>query len=275
MQTSLRVLAAWAALLATFVLVPTAGAAVKASAALVRAGDTFRLEVTVTSTKAFTAATRPSSAKVGKVSLKRVSSAAKKVVLRSGTLTADVATTLSGAQASIKIKTRGATKTLHTKVAAAPPAPTTPTTPTVPTPPATPGAPPASAPTATRNDAAGQQAMTGNLLLEWSSYGSSGMFAEYRRIWMLSDGTFRLNQVDWNTVSGEKCRTAILGTWTFKEGWTSTEKGGLVLVKIGVNTPGSSGDEVLTFANADANAVYIGGSNPVRYERNPQIMQNC
>src|SRR5690349_6907757 len=105
MRTSLRAVAACAALFATFVLVPVAGAAVKASAGLVRTGDTFVLEVTVTSGKAFTAKTRPKSAKVGKVSLKRVSSAAKKVVLRSGALTADTATILSGSQAAIKLKT--------------------------------------------------------------------------------------------------------------------------------------------------------------------------
>ena len=92
---------------------------------------------------------------------------------------------------------------------------------------------------------------------------------------MLADGTFRLDVVDWNTVSGEKCRTAIGGSWTFKEGWTSTEKGGLVLVKVTLTTAQGSGDEVLTFANADPNAVYIGGANPVRYERNPQINNNC
>ena len=41
--------------------------------------------------------------------------------------------------------------------------------------------------------------MTGALLLEWYSFGSSGITAEYRRIWFLADGTFRLNVKDWNT----------------------------------------------------------------------------
>src|SRR3954452_4722885 len=147
MRTSLRFVAACAALLATLALTPAANASIKATAALVRTGDAFRLEVTVTSTKAFTAATRPKSAKVGKVSLKRVSSAAKKVVLRSGALTADVATILSGSQAAIKLKTGGGTKTLRTKIVPAPPhTPTTPapTAPTAPTTPATPGTPPPS-----------------------------------------------------------------------------------------------------------------------------------
>ena len=116
--------------------------------------------------------------------------------------------------------------------------------------------------------------MTGDLMLEWSNFGSTGLTAEYRRIWLLSDGTFALNVVDWMYDMGEKCSSKFRGTWSFKEGWTSTEKGGLVLVKVTLTTAQGSGDEVLTFANADPNAVYIGGTSPVRYERNPQINNN-
>jgi hypothetical protein len=274
MRSSLRVAAACTALLATLVLVPAAGAAVKASAALQRAGDAFRLEVKVTSSKPFTAATRPRSAKVGTLSLKRVSSARKVVIFRSGTVTAADAAKLANSRAAIRVKSRRGVKTLRANVAPAPPAqttPTAPTAPTAPTPPTTPTTP--AAPAVTRDDAAGRAALSGDLLLEWSSYGSRT--AEYRRIWLLTDGSFRLNQVDWNDVSGEICTKATTGTWTFKEGYTSPERGGLVLVKIGITTPSASGDEVLTFAAADRNAVYIGGTNPVRYERNPQIMQNC
>ena len=250
-------------------LAPTAGAAVKASAALVRSGDAFRLEVKVTSTKAFTATTRPRSVKVGRLSLKRAASGRKAVTFRSGSLNAAKATDLAGSRPAIRVGTRGGTKTLRAKVAPAPPESPTGTTPTAP------GTPPPSAPPTTRNDAAGQAAMTGDLLLEWASFGSSGRTAEYRRIWILSDGSFRLNVIDWNDVSGEICRQSITGTWAFKEGYTAEANGGLVLVKIGLTTSGGSGDEVLTFANQDRNAVYVGGSTPVRYERNPQINQNC
>ena len=67
----------------------------------------------------------------------------------------------------------------------------------------------------------------------------------------------------------------MTGTWTFKEGWTADVAGGLVLVKIGLTTAQGAEDLVLTFANAEPNNVYVGGQNPVKYERNPQIMQNC
>ena len=65
------------------VLAPTAGAAVKASAALQRSGDAFVLQVKVTSTKAFTASTRPRSVKVGSLSLKRTRPARKAVTFKS------------------------------------------------------------------------------------------------------------------------------------------------------------------------------------------------
>jgi len=277
MRIPLRAATACAALLATLVLVPAADAAVKASAALQRSGDAFRLEVKVTSSQAFTAATRPRSAKVGKLSLKRTSTARKAVTFRSGPITAEAATKLAGSRAAIRVGFRGTTKTLRAKVAPAPPETPTPGTPTpgTPTAPTTPGTPPATAPGAVRNDAPAQQALAGDLLLEWASFGSSGRTAEYRRIWLLTDGSFRLNVVDYNDVSGEICRQAITGTWTFKEGYTSDANGGLVLAKIGITTSGSTGDEVLTFANADPNSVYVGGSTPWRYARNPQIMQNC
>ncbi|MDA0171305.1 hypothetical protein OJ998_19550 [Solirubrobacter taibaiensis] len=278
MKPFLRVVTACAVVLWTLASVAAADAAVKASAKLVGAGDAIKLEVAVTSSKAFTTQTRPKSVKVGSLALKRVAVSKKAATFRSGVLAADAATKLSGSSAAFKVKSGSGTKTMRAKVAPAPavapvPGPAAPAPGPAAPAPAAPATPPA--PNATRNDAAGQSAMTGDLMLEWYSYASSGQFAEYRRIWLLSDGTFRLNVVDWNTVSGEKCRTAIGGSWTFKEGWTSTEKGGLVLVKVTLTTAQGSGDEVLTFANADPNAVYIGGASPVRYERNPQINNNC
>jgi hypothetical protein len=258
------------ALLAMLVLAPTAGAAVTASAALQRSGDAFVLQVRVTSTKAFTASTRPRSVKVGSLSLKRTASTRKAVTFKSKSLSAAKATSLNGTNAKIRVTSSAGTKTLRATVAGAPPEAPTGTVPTAPT---APGTPPASQPDATRNDAAGQAAMAGDLLLEWSSYGS--VTAEFRRLWFMSDGSFRLNVKDYNNVSGEICRQSVVGTWAFKEGYTHPAGGGLVLVKVGLTTPQGAEDLVLTFANAEPNNVYIGVQNPVKYERNPQIRQDC
>ena len=260
-------LAACAALLAMLVLAPTASAAVKASAALQRSGDAFVLQVRVTSTKAFTASTRPRSVKVGSLSLKRSTSTRKAVTFKSKSISAAEATRLNGSNARIRVTSRSGTKTLRSKVAGAPPEAPTGTAPTAP------GTPPPSQPNATRNDAAGQAAVAGDLLLEWASFGN--VTAEFRRVWLIADGTFRINVVDWMQQTGEKCRESVTGTWTFKEGWTADIAGGLVLVKIGLTSAHGSEDQLLTFANAEPNNVYIGGQNPVKFERNPQIMQNC
>jgi hypothetical protein len=129
----------------------------------------------------------------------------------------------------------------------------------------------------TRDDVAGQTAMStaGDLLLEWYEFGSTGLTAEYRRIWMLADGTFRLNIVDWMDGMGEKCRQAVTGTWAFKEGYTTTYNGGGVVVKVALTlSNGQVGDDIIAFSNVDASHVWV-GANLVQYERNPQIMQNC
>ena len=76
---------------------------------------------------------------------------------------------------------------MRAKVAGAPPEAPTGTTPTPPTTPTNPGTP-RPEPNAVRNDAAGQAAMTGDLLLEWASFGN--LTAEYRRLWFIADGTF-------------------------------------------------------------------------------------
>ena len=39
--------------------------------------------------------------------------------------------------------------------------------------------------------------------------------------------------------------------------------------------PRLASDESSTFGNAEPDNVYVGGQSPVKYERNPQIMQNC
>jgi hypothetical protein len=260
------------ALLAMLVLAPMASAAVKASAALQRSGDAFVLQVRVTSTKAFTASTRPRSVKVGSLSLKRTASTRKAVTFKSKSLSAAKATSLNGSNARIRVTSSSGTKTLRAKVAGAPPEAPVGTAP-VPTAPTALGTPPPSQPNATRDDAAGQAAMAGDLLLEWASFGS--VSAEYRRLLFIAGGAFRLNIVDWMQQTGEKCRQSVTGTWTFKEGWTHPAAGGLVLVKVGLTTAQGAEDLILTFGNAEPNNVYIGASNPVKYERNPQIMQNC
>jgi hypothetical protein len=92
---------------------------------------------------------------------------------------------------------------------------------------------------------------------------------------MLADGTFRLNVIDWNNVSGEMCREAVTGTWAFKEGYTTTYNGGGVVVKVTVTlSNGQTGDDIVAFSNVDASHVWV-GPQLVQYERNPQIMQNC
>src|SRR4051794_3266835 len=158
MRSSLRVAALCTALVASFAfVVPVAGASVKASAALVRAGGALQLEVSVSSTKAFTAATRPKSVKVGSVSLKRTSSGAKQVVFRSGALTAGAATKLAGSRPAIRVKSRAGTRTLRATVTPAPPETPTGAAPAAPGgAPTAPNTPPPSAPNATRNDDAGR-----------------------------------------------------------------------------------------------------------------------
>ena len=168
-------------------------------------------------------------------------------------------TALGGSRVKVELSTAGGARTLRGNVQALPPAPGSP----VPTP-GTPG------PTLVRDDAAGQAAMAaGDLLLEWASFGASGRTAEYRRIWMLGDGSFRLNVIDWNDVSGEICRQTVTGTWVFKEGYTTTYNGGGVVVKVGLAfSNGTGGDEVFAFPTADANSVYVGPQG-VQYSAQP------
>ena len=105
-------------------------------------------------------------------------------------------------------------------------------------------------------------------------FGASGLTAEYRRRWLLQDGSFRRNVVDWMDGPGETCRESVTGTWAFKEGYTTTYNGGGVVVKLTITlSNGQSGDDVLAFPYSSS-TVYV-GTNSIPYERNPQIMQNC
>lgn len=175
---------------------------------------------------------------------------------------------LGGQKIRVRISTRGKTRTVKPTVPALPPAP------------ALPG-PPTGTPTPqinlTRDGAAGQTAMAaaGDLLLEWAEFGASGSTAEYRRIWVLADSTFRMNVIDWNSVSGEICRQTLTGTWAFKEGYTTTYNGGGVVVKVTLTlSNGQVGDDILAFSNVDTSKVWV-GAQLVQYTRNPYIAQNC
>ncbi len=260
--SALRAGAALAALISLFALPATASAAVKTKAALVRETAGVRIEVKVSSTKRFTKATKPRGVKVtaagASYKLKKVASTRKSSTWRSDPAAALEA--VGGQKIKVRISTRGKTRTVKPTVTALPPAPA--------------GTPPIDL---TRDDVAGQTAMStaGDLLLEWYEFGSTGLFAEYRRIWMLADGSFRLNIVDWMDGMGEKCRQVVTGTWAFKEGYTTTYNGGGVVVKVTLTlSDGTTGDDIVAFSNVDTSHVWV-GANLVQYERNPQIMQNC
>lgn len=254
---------------------PASAASLKATVSLQRAGDNATIEVKLTSSRAFTAKTRPKSVKVGSIKLSRVAQKGKVSTWRSAARPAAQIEALAGKKVSIKVTTRAGTKTVRGNAGALPPAQTTPA------PPAGTPAPPA--PTTigqaqlTRNDAAGQAAMGGgDLLLEWASFGTSGRTAEYRRIWFMANGSFRMNFIDWNDVSGEICNHSLIGTWTFKEGYTTDYNGGGVVVKFGLSlSGGQTGDDLIAFANGDSSTVYVGAQNTLKYSRNPQIAQNC
>jgi hypothetical protein len=264
MTTSvLRAGAALAVLVSLFAAPAAASAGVKTKAALVRDAAGVLIEVKVTSTKKFTKATKPRGVKVtaagATYKLKKVASTRKSSTWRSDPAAALEA--IGGQKVKVRISTKGKARTVKPKVTALPPAPPS-------------GNPQIDL---TRDDAAGQNALAfaGDLLLEWASFGSSGRTAEYRRIWLLGDGTFRLNIIDWNDVSGEMCRQAVTGTWVFKEGYTTTYNGGGVVVKVTVTlSDGTVGDDIVAFSNVDTSHVWV-GPQLVQYERNPQIMQNC
>jgi hypothetical protein len=263
-------LSAALAVVAALVLAPAASAAVKTKVALLSARNGgVQLQVRVTSKKPFTRATRPRAVKViagsSSYKLKRAKATRKSSTWRSAVMTGADQTALTqlvDQRVKIQLKTKRGKRTVRATV---PPLP----------PPATNTPPPTSGPQLVRDDAAGQAAMNaGDLLLEWASFGASGQTAEYRRIWLLQDGSFRRNIIDWNSVSGEICREAVTGTWTFKEGYTTTYNGGGVVVKLTITlSNGQSGDDVLAFPNSSS-TVYVGTAG-TPYERNPQIMQNC
>jgi hypothetical protein len=265
MTTSAFRVGAVVAVLASLAVLPaTASAAVKSK--LVRDAAGVHIEVKISSAKRFTKATKPRGVKVtaagATYKLKKAASTRKTSTWRSDPAAALEA--IGGQKVKVRVSTRGRTRTFRPKVIALPPAP-----------PTAPGDLPQVE--LTRDDAAGQNALAvaGDLLLEWASFGSSGRTAEYRRIWMLGDGSFRLNIIDWNDVSGEMCRQAVTGTWAFKEGYTTTYNGGGVVVKVTVTlSNGTVGDDIVAFSNVDTSHVWV-GPQLVQYDRNPQIMQNC
>jgi hypothetical protein len=265
MTTPVRVAGALFVLASLVALPATASAAVKTDVTLVRAADGVRIEVKVRSSKPFKNATKPRGVKViaggATYKLKKVASTRKSSTWRSAPAAA--LESLGGQKVKVRISTRAKTRTVQ---------PTVPALPALPAPPVTTPAPQIDL---TRDDAAGQAALAGagDLLLEWAQFAS--VTAEYRRIWMLADGTFRLNVIDWNNVSGESCRQAVTGTWAFKEGYTTTYNGGGVVVKVTLTlSNGQVGDDIIAFSNTDPSKVWV-GPQLVEYSRNPQIMQNC
>jgi hypothetical protein len=127
----------------------------------------------------------------------------------------------------------------------------------------------------TRDDPAGQQAISGgDLMLERYEEGGSVSFTIYR-IWLWQTGDYKFVQVDYNQVSGEICSKVQTGTWAFKEGYTFTDHGGGTAVKVTITlADGTGGDDLVTFVNSDAKGVSIGAKG-VRVERNPNMLNGC
>jgi hypothetical protein len=129
-----------------------------------------------------------------------------------------------------------------------------------------------SCPGFTRDDAAAQAAIGGDLFLEKSSFGS--VSASYKRIFLYANGAVNLYEIDWTSASGEVCSKTQRGTWTFAEGYSYNRNGSSgVAALINVNFGGSSGKEILDFRNGDS-AVYVGPSGE-RFERNPNMRDSC
>jgi hypothetical protein len=132
----------------------------------------------------------------------------------------------------------------------------------------------ASCPQLTRNDAAGQSAMGSETILERYSFGSSGQTAEYYRLFFYGGGAFKGVAVDWNSVSGETCRTRTDGSWSFNAGYTYSANGGGVVVEVNLSAGGQSGTEILDFRNGAAPSVYV-GPQALHFEENPQANDQC
>ena len=236
-----------------------------------------RLVVTVTSSKAFTARTRPRAVKVkagaATYKLKQGAKSARKSTWRSGALSSAQLGALYASKVRISVKTAsGTVKQTRTAPAAPAPGGTTPGGGTAPgggTPPAAPGV------TLTRDDAAAKAALgSGDLLLERMTAGS--VTQTYYRIFLYANGVFRYQQADWNSVSGEICDSAARreGTWSFAEGYTFPERGGGVAVVINTVVNGQSSRELLIAGPADPNAVYV-GTQGIRFEINPNMRDQC
>ena len=161
--------------------------------------------------------------------------------------------------------------------APAPPAPVNPT-PAAPGPatPTTPAAPPADQIQKSRDDNVGKQAMAsmgGSLLLERAEIGN--YTHTYNRMWFMGDGSFQWNTVDWMQEMGEKCSAARRGTWSLKEGgrYSHPQTNGAYAI-LNLSFDGQSGEELLIFPDAEPNNVYV-SPKALKFEKNPQIMQNC
>ena len=155
------------------------------------------------------------------------------------------------------------------------PAPTTPTQ----TPPAQTPNPTPDQLQRTRDDSAGLaslQSMGGALMLERAEFGASGQTATYYRIWIFADGRMQIYTIDWNSVSGEICNKVVRGTWTLKEGGRISHPtaGTGTYVVLTQSFNGQTGEDLLVFSDTDPTPVWV-GPNLVRFEKNPNMFDNC
>src|SRR4051794_16031284 len=102
---------------------PASAASLKAAVSLQRAGDNATIEVKLTSSRPFTAKTKPKRVKVGSIKLSRVSQKGKVSTWRSAARPAAQIEALAGKKISITVTTRAGTKTVRANAGALPPAP--------------------------------------------------------------------------------------------------------------------------------------------------------
>lgn len=152
-----------------------------------------------------------------------------------------------------------------TQPAPAQPGPAQPTAPA-------PGAPAAPKGETTRDDEAGRQLVSQDLLLE--KFEGGNVSYTYYRVFLYANGSFKYSIVDYTQPSGEICRSegSFSGQWTFKEGYRIKTADGRTGRAVVITTP--KGDEVFAALDGDDRHVYV-GRNEVQFERNPNMRDQC
>lgn len=140
-----------------------------------------------------------------------------------------------------------------------------------------PAAPPPSPPPAakgetTRDDEAGRSLVAQDLLIE--RFEGGNVSHTYYRLFLYANGQVTYSIVDWNSQSGEICRSegSYRGTWSFKEGYRVRTADGRTGRAVVITTP--KGDEVLAALDGDERYVYV-GRNETQFERNPNMRNSC